>query len=138
MAQLPAQVLHMTDCWLRPRIRMLALFLAAALQGKSPHDAAQQWRVSMSVATSLLLASAVLFAAAALKSIPGSDFRPSSVSLGDAHTQWSASMHEGDEDEEDEEEGEKAAEEEANSNNPSRTLLRHGGDRGGGSSRQTA
>ncbi|KXZ51059.1 hypothetical protein GPECTOR_14g45 [Gonium pectorale] len=63
-----------------PLVGALQSRLAA---GKTPHDAAQQWRTSLSICSLLLALSGALFAVAAWLSVPGTDYRGRGESAGE-------------------------------------------------------
>lgn len=58
-----------------PSPPLVGLLQTRLSEGKSPSEAAQQWRISLSVCSLLLLLSGALFAVAAWQSTPAADFR---------------------------------------------------------------
>mmetsp|Transcript_6270 Transcript_6270/g.13766 ORF Transcript_6270/g.13766 Transcript_6270/m.13766 type:complete len:518 (+) Transcript_6270:206-1759(+) len=58
-----------------PSPPLLGLLQSALAEGKEGHEAAEQWRVSMSLVSILLAVAGLLFLAAARFSTPGTDFR---------------------------------------------------------------
>lgn len=58
-----------------PSPPLVGLLQTRLSEGRSPSEAAQQWRISLSVCSVLLLVSGGLFAVAAWQSTPAADFR---------------------------------------------------------------
>ncbi len=58
-----------------PSPPLLGLLQSKLAEGKSEEEAAQMWRVSMSLVTLLLIVSAVFFFLAARAAVPSADFR---------------------------------------------------------------
>lgn len=58
-----------------PSPPLLGMLQSKLAEGKSPHDAAQQWRISLSVISLLLVGAGILFLLAAKAAVPARDYK---------------------------------------------------------------